>query len=138
MAGVLSLHSGEPASPGETIRIQSGLAAVQAYTNEVIQSDARRGRDAAIEDLTSIGLPVVTPLLRTLKDTDQHEPRPLYRLFERLVPGEADQLDRDASLIRLASGEMLRGKVEPFSLEINGQKIEWSSVQECSGRNAPE
>ena len=92
LSDVLSVHNGEPASPSEAARIQSGLAAIQAYKAEAIQSEARRNRDAATEDLVSIGLPVMTPLLQALKDTDQHEPRALYRLFERLLPSGADQL----------------------------------------------
>jgi hypothetical protein len=128
LSDVLSVHNGEPASAAETARIQSGLAAIQAYKAEAVQSEPRRDRDAATEDLASIGLPVVTPLLQALKDTDQHEPRALYRLFERLLPSGADQLDRDASLIRLASGEVVRGKIESFRFEIAGQKLEWSNT----------
>jgi hypothetical protein len=134
LSDVLSVHNGEPASASETARIQSGLAAIQAYKAEAVQSEARRNRDAAVEDLVSIGLPVVTPLLQALKDTDQHEPRALYRLFERVLPGEADQLDRDASLIRLASGELVRGKIERFALEVGGQKVEWSNTRRLAVR----
>ena len=134
LTDVLSVHNGEPASPSETARIQSGLAAIQAYKAEAVQSEARRNRDAATEDLVSIGLPVVTPLLQALKDTDQHEPRALYRLFERLLPSEADQLDREASLIRLASGELVRGKIESFPFEIGGQKLQWSNTRRLAVR----
>jgi hypothetical protein len=134
LADVLSVHNGEPASPGETARIQAGLAAIQAYKAEGVQSEARRNRDAATEDLASIGLPVVTPLLRALKDTDQHEPRALYRLFERLLPSEADQPDREASLIRLASGELIRGKIGSFPFEIGGKKLEWSNTRRLAVR----
>ena len=134
LSGVLSVHSGAPASASEAGRIQLGLAAIQAYKNEIIQSPERKSRDAAVEDLTSIGLPVVTPLLRAFKDTDQHEPRPLYRLFERLIPSEADQLDREASLVRLADGGFLRGKVEAFMLEVGGRKMEWASIRRMAVR----
>ena len=134
LSDVLSVHSGEPASPSEMARIQSGLAAIQAYKAEAVQSEPRRDRDAATEDLASIGLPVVTPLLQALKDTDQHEPRALYRLFERLLPSGADQLDREASLIRLASGEVVRGKIESFRFEIAGQKLEWSNTRRLAVR----
>lgn len=134
LANILSVHSGDPASASETARIEKGLAVIQAYKNEVIASDARKNRDAAVEDLTNLGLPVMTPLLKTLKDTDQHEPRPLYRLFERLIPSDADQLDRSASLIRLANGEYVRGKVEPFSLDVNGQKMEWANIRRLAVR----
>jgi hypothetical protein len=131
---ILSVHNGAAAGSSETERIQKGLAAIQAYKNEIIASPERRHRDAAVEDLTAIGLPVVTPLLRTLKDTDQHEPRPLYRLFERLIPSEADQLDRQASLIRLANGEFVRGKVDDFAIEVGGQKLAWPSIRRMAVR----
>lgn len=131
---ILSIHSGEPASASESARIAAGIADIQAYTNEVIPSEPRRKRDRAVEELTAIGLPVLTPLLRALKDTDQHEPRPLYRLFERLIPSEADQLDREASLLRLVTGEFVRGRVEPFSLSLNGQTVDWSAIRRLAVR----
>lgn len=133
-AAILSIHNGAPASPSEIERIQAGLAAIQTYKNEPIASPQRKASDAAVEELTAIGLPVMTPLLNTLKDTDQHEPRPLYRLFERLIPSEADQLDREASLIRLASGELLRGKIEPISISIDGQSIAWTGIRRLAVR----
>ncbi len=129
LAGILSIHSAEPASAAETARIEKGLAAIQAYTNQVISSPERRNSDAAVEDLANLGLPVLTPLLQALKDTDQHEPRPLYRLFERLIPSDADQLDRAASLVRLATGEYVRGTVEPFTMDVGGQKMEWANLR---------
>jgi hypothetical protein len=107
-SNILSVHNGDPASPSETEKITAGIAALQGTD--------RRASDAAIEALTAIGIPVTTPLLKAYKDTDQHEPRPLYRLFERVMPSHADQLDRELSLIRLTNGEALRAKVEPFQL----------------------
>jgi len=108
LAGLLSVHSGEAASPSETDKIAAGIKALQAAD--------RKASDAASEDLTAIGVPVITPLLKAYKDTDQHEPRPLYRLFERIMPSQADAFDRELSIVRLASGESLRAKVEPFQL----------------------
>lgn len=134
LAAVLSVHNGATATAGETARIEAGLAAIQAYKNEVIDSKERKARDAAVEDLTGIGLPVVTPLLRAFKDTDQHEPRPLYRLFERLIPSQADQLDREASLMRLANGELVRGKIEAFVLEVGSEKLDWASIRRIAVR----
>lgn len=131
---LLSLHNGSPASPAESARIQAGLASIQALKNETIQSPERRNSDAAVEELTAIGLPVMTPLLLALKDTDQHEPRPLYRLFERLIPSEADQFDREASLVRLASGELIRGAVDPFTLSLNGASIPWNNIRRLAVR----
>jgi len=117
LAQILSIHSAEPASPGEQARIEKALPlliAADQKTSAQNTSD-RAQRDAATADLVSIGLPVLTPLLLTYKDTDQHEPKPLYRLFERIIPGHADGPDRTLSLIRLTNGESLRGKVEAFS-----------------------
>jgi hypothetical protein len=37
-------------------------------------------------------------------------------------------------LIRLASGELVRGKVEPFAIEVDGQKTEWSTVRRIAVR----
>lgn len=108
LSSILSVHNGDAASPSESDKIAKGIAA--------IQGEARNARDLAVEELTAIGIPVITPLLKTYKDTDQHEPRPLYRLFERIIPSHADGFDRELSLIRLATGESLRGKVEPFQL----------------------
>ncbi len=108
LSSILSVHNGDAASASEADKITRGLAAIQA--------DDRKARDLALEQLTAIGIPVITPLLKSYKDTDQHEPRPLYRLFERVIPSHADGLDRGLSLIRLTTGESLRGKVEPFQL----------------------
>jgi len=108
LASILSVHNGEAATPAEAAKIDAGIVAIQGAD--------RKARDLAVEQLTAIGVPVMTPLLKAYKDTDQHEPRPLYRLFERIMPSHADTLDRQLSLIRLANGESLRGKVEPFDL----------------------
>ena len=107
---ILSVHNGAPASEFETERITAGLSA--------IQGSERKARDLAVEELTSIGLPALTPLLRTIKDTDQHEPRPLYRLFERLIPSSADDFDRTLSLVRIRGGGAIRGKLPEDAVEI--------------------
>lgn len=108
LSSILSVHNGDAASPKEAEIISRGIAAIQATD--------RKASDEAVAQLTAIGVPVVTPLLKTYKDTDQHEPRPLYRLFERVMPSQADAIDRELSIVRLASGESLRGKVEAFSI----------------------
>ena len=79
-------------------------------------------------------MPVVTPLLAALKDTDQHEPRPLYRLFERLMPGYADGPDRTLGLLRLDNARATRVSLPEGSLELrkaDGAKmtLPWSSVR---------
>ena len=111
LAQILSVHSAEPASASETERIQKDLPIIVAADQKT--SD-RVQRDAATAELVAIGLPVMTPLLLTYKDTDQHEPKPLYRLFERIIPSHADQLDRTLSMVRLTNGETIRGKVQAF------------------------
>jgi hypothetical protein len=123
---ILSVHSGAPASEFETARITQGLAA--------IQGEDRAARDKAVEELTGIGLPVMTPLLKSYKDTDQHEPRPLYRLFERLVPSYADHFDRTLSLVRLKNGDALRGKVSDLVVELRtadgkSTSLPWSQIR---------
>lgn len=130
-APVLSFHSGAPLSDKESERVQAGIAA--------IQGKERAARDAAVEELTAIGVPVVTPLLQALKDTDQHEPRPLYRLFERVMPSEGDGFDRTQSLLRLENGKVMRMAVPDGSLEIRKQdgsktSVPWSTVRSLAVR----
>ena len=122
LAQILAIHSGEPASPGEQARIEKALPILAAADQKT--SD-RAQRDAATADLVAIGLPVMTPLLLAYKDTDQHEPKPLYRLFARIMPSQADGLDRSLSLIRLTSGESLRGKVQAF----DEGGLNWDSIR---------
>lgn len=75
-------------------------------------------RDNAEAELTDIGLPTMTPLLATYKDTDLHEPNPLYRLFARIMPGYADRLDRTLDLFRMANGDYIRGKLTTSSIKV--------------------
>ena len=131
LAQILSVHNGAPASEFEAGRITSGLAAIQGTD--------RKQRDQAVEELTSIGLPAITPLLTTLKDTDQHEPRPLYRLFERLIPSYADGFDRTLSLVRLPNGDAIRGKLAEGLVEmrtIGGEKVAlpWTKIRSLAVR----
>jgi len=78
-----------------------------------------------LAELAEIGLPVLTPLLDTYKDTDMHEPYPLYRLFARTVPGYADDADRSLDFVRLADGSALRGKVllPDLQIDVNGTAL---------------
>lgn len=62
LSQILSVHNAAPASKFEAGRITAGLAAIQAPD--------RKTRDLAVEELTAIGLPAMTPLLQMLKDTD--------------------------------------------------------------------
>lgn len=112
LASILSIHMATPATAAEAKRIEDGIVAISGKD--------RAARDRAVEDLTALGLPVLTPLLKVYKDTDQHEPRPLYRLFERIIPSTADGFDRTLSLVRLANGDTVRGKVEAFDVELKG------------------
>lgn len=126
-AKVLSFHSANPASGMEAQLIKDGLAIVQADKD-------RKGRDQALETLTAIGVPVLTPLLEIYKDTDQHEPRPLYRLFERIMPSGADGFDRTLGLLRLADGRRLRLATPGGSLTVNGRAIAWATVRSLAVR----
>jgi hypothetical protein len=121
IAQILSIHNGAPASAIEQSKIQAGIAAIQGTD--------RAQRDQAVEDLTSIGIPVITPLLEAYKDTDQHEPRPLYRLFERIIPSNADGFDRSQSLIRLKGGALERGAIGDQQIEVDGKAIPWNEVR---------
>lgn len=131
LAGLLSVHNGMPASDFEAGRITQGIAAVQGAD--------RMARDLAVEELTAIGLPAITPLLKAYKDTDQHEPRPLYRLFERLIPSYADGPDRMLSLVRIKSGDAFRAKIADWTIDVRtaaGEKISlpWSKVRSLAVR----
>jgi hypothetical protein len=129
---VLSIHNGAPPSDSEKSRIVTGLAA--------IQGEDRKARDLAVEELTAIGLPVMTLLLQAYKDTDQHEPRPLYRLFERIIPSYADGFDREQSLIRLEGGEVRRaalsaqGDLELKTADGKSTKLAWSDIRTLAVR----
>ncbi len=107
---VLSLHSASPESPQELERITSGLATLGGAD--------RKAAEAAAEELADIGLPVLTPLLRSFVDTDAHEPDLRYRLFARIVPGHADVADRTLDMLRLESGEVLRGRWASVDLHV--------------------
>ena len=127
LAQILSVHSGEPASAGETERITKALPTLAAADQKT--SD-RAQRDAAVADMVAIGVPVMTPLLLAYKDTDQHEPRPLYRLFERIMPSHTDGLDRTLSVIRLVNGTVLRGKVQTF----DEGGLNWANIRRLAVR----
>ena len=129
----LSIQIGATASASETERISSGISA--------ILGKERDARDKAVEELTDIGLPVLTPLIQNFKDTDLKEPCPLYKLFSRIIPGYADRLDRKADLIRLANGETLRGKLDLQELQLRDQngkitKIAVDSLRKIAVRRA--
>jgi len=126
-----SFHSGAPLTEKEKERVTTGIAAIQGKD--------RKARDMAVEELTAIGVPVATPLLEAYKDTDQHEPRPLYRLFERVMPSRADGFDRTLSLVRLDDGKALRVPVPEGTLELrkaDGSKtvLPWASVRSLAVR----
>ncbi len=131
MPSLVSFHSGTALSGKELDRIVTGITEIQGKD--------RAARDAAVEELTAIGVPVMTPVLAALRDTDQHEPRPLYRLFERLMPSHADGFDRTLSLVRVENGKAMRRPVPTGSLEVrtaDGQKqvLPWVSVRSLAVR----
>ncbi len=119
---ILSIHSAAAASEFEKAQIDDGIAAILGKD--------RKASDLAVEALTSIGLPVMPTLLKSYKDTDQHEPRPLYRLFERVIPSHADGFDRTLSLIRMKGGEVLRTTLPTDGfVELKSEKIYWSKIR---------
>ena len=131
LAGLLSIHNGIDASEFEAGRITQGIA--------TIQGTDRAARDLAVEELTSIGLPVMTPLLKAYKDTDQHEPRPLYRLFERIIPSSVDGPDRALSVIRSKGGDSYRAKVGDWTIEVKTaagetKSLAWSKIRSLAVR----
>jgi len=121
LSKVLSMHNGAPATPKETESIAAGLVA--------IQGKERKPRDLAVESLTNIGLPVLTPLLEKIRDTDQHEPKPLYNLFARIMPSLADQLDRSASLIRMEGAAPSRGAWPQGEIKVGDKSIPWANIR---------
>jgi hypothetical protein len=134
LRSLLSLHNGAAAEGEEAKRIDALLAAVN--TDAALGTPARSTRDAGIDELTAIGLPAISPLLALYKDTDQHEPRPLYRLFARLIPNGLDQMERTDSLVRLTNGEAFRAKVSDFSIAVGGQSIPWTNIRRLAVRQA--
>ena len=130
---LLSINLGAEASSWEAERIAADLAAVQGAD--------RVARDTAIAELTSIGLPAMTPVLNAYKDRDLREPDALYRLFGRLMPGYADAADRSLDLIRLKNGDAVRGRVGADSLTIqpsggSEMKLPLSSIRSLAMRQA--
>ncbi len=127
----LSINLAADASPREAERITAALAAVQGTD--------RAARDAAVAELTDIGLPALTPVLSAYKDRDLREPDALYRLFARLMPGYADAADRSLDLIRLKNGDALRGQFGAESLTIQSSgspamKVSLSEIRSLAVR----
>jgi hypothetical protein len=128
---LLSFNLAAEASQREAERITAALAAVQGTD--------RAALDAAVAELTDIGLPALTPVLNAYKDRDLREPDALYRLFGRLMPGYADMADRSLDLIRLKNGDAIRGRVGIESLTIQSPgssavKVPLSSVRSLAVR----
>lgn len=107
-----SFHSADAATPGEAAKISSGLTAVGGKD--------RKASEAAVAQLTDLGLLVLTPLFKTYGEVDRdgRQPDPLYHLFARIIPPHADAPDRSLDLVRLANGEAFRGKLGSASLEV--------------------
>ncbi|MFN7923887.1 MAG: hypothetical protein U0Q16_27545 [Bryobacteraceae bacterium] len=129
LSRVLSIHSGAAASAAESEKIRTGIDAILANDKLPKDAGARVERDKAVEEITAIGIPAVTPLLEVYKDTDSHQPYPLYRLFERVMPSLADQIDRSLSMVRLVGGEMLRGELEAADWKVGSETISGANVR---------
>ncbi len=125
---VLTVHNAAPPAAAEAERVSKWLDAVAGNN--------RAERDAAILALSDLGPAALTALLQRLKDTDQHEPRPLYRLFRRLMPNGADQATRDAALVRLAGGATWRGDLSGLTLRVGERNLAWNEVRRIAVRQA--
>lgn len=109
-AKIASIHNAAPLSEFESARVSAALAAIAGKD--------RAARDKAVDELTEIGLAAMPPVLKTLRETQQEEPRPLYRLFEKLMPSYADGFDRTLSLIRFRAAGALRGNLPAGAFEL--------------------
>ena len=107
---ILSFCSADPASEAEAARIADGI-------KRIVNPDVKIAEPASV-DLTEIGLPVLSSLLKDIQDTDAHEPDFRYRLFGRIIPGYADGADRSLDFVRLLDGEFIRGKWVPTDIEL--------------------
>ena len=123
---LLTFNSAEPASAKEAERIAVDL--------ETLAGTDLKSCEAAIAELSDIGLPVMTPLLKSFQDTDAHEPDYRYRLFRRIVPGFADSTDRTLDLMRLVGGEVFRGKLQTAEIKLVGENGKISSIASSSIR----
>ncbi len=123
---LFTFNSAEPASAKEAERIAADLA--------ILAGTDLKSCEAAIAELSDIGLPVLTPLLRGFQDTDAHEPDYRYRLFRRIVPGFADGTDRTLDLIRLVGGEVFRGKLQTAEIKFVGDDGKVLSIPSSSIR----
>ncbi|MBL8202935.1 MAG: hypothetical protein JNM09_01805 [Blastocatellia bacterium] len=128
---VLSVNLAAEANAREAERIAAGLA--------IIQGTDRSARNAAVAELTDIGLPALTPVLNAYKDRDLREPDALYRLFGRLMPGYADAADRSLDLIRLKNGDAIRGRIaaDLLTIQLPGSspmKIPFASIRSLAVR----
>jgi hypothetical protein len=127
---VLSIHLGAEANAWESGRISADLAAASGTD--------RAARDAAIAELVDIGLPALTPLLKSYKDTALAEPRDAayYRIFQRIVTGTGDTLDRSADLLRLANGAELRGRLGGGGITVAGRQVPLADIRRIAVRRA--
>ena len=123
---ILSIHNAIPASAMETEQIAKAI--------QTIQGTDRKQCDLAVETLSNLGIVGMTPLLNAYKDTDQHEPKPLYRLFDRLVPTGADAMERGLAVIRMVGGELLRGTLNDAKWQIAGATVETNQIRRLAVR----
>ena len=123
---ILSIHNAVPATAAESEQITKAILAIQGTD--------RKQTDLAVETLSNMGILAMTPLLKAYKDTDQHEPKPLYRLFERIVPTGAENMDRGLAVIRLAGGEVLRGTINDAKWQFGGATLETSQIRRLAVR----
>ena len=123
---ILSFHNAVPTTPAESAQISKALINIQGAD--------RKQSDAAVEAVSNLGIVAITPLLKAYKDTDQHEPKPLFRLYDRLVPAGADVMDRTQAVIRMVGGEVVRASLKDAKWQIAGATIEANQIRRLAVR----
>ena len=122
-SAVVSASPGAIGGFGANHHLRQSLAALNAPTMPTpeiyIGGADKLASEKSVAVLTEIGLPVMTLLLSSFKDTDMHEPYPLYRLFARIMPSYADGISRTQDILRLANGQTLRGKLVKWDLTLD-------------------
>ena len=124
---VLSLNTASQMSDDEKHRVDTALNTLLGENRGVnrgvgtfMQTNPQL-YEIATAQLEDIGLPVITPLFTSLPDIDGREPKPAYRVYDRIIPAGGDCADRTLDLIRLNDGQILRGKILNRELELKIQ-----------------
>jgi hypothetical protein len=107
---VCSYHSALPPSEHEQRQIDEAFPRLDS--EKVVEAEQ------AAATLGRIGLPVMTRLLQSFTDDDGIQPGYRYRLYERIMPGQADAMARDQGLLRTVDGASLRANLKSDQLTL--------------------